>query len=359
MKEELICVTQQFKNDSIIWSFELQKMDREHSYNYAYYIWKEQGIIQRFPYQELTTSKFIIDYSIVESGVYKCQVFIKKRTTLLINKNTEICAVDKKNKELLETRFYNEHIYFNDLPIRYVFHESPIKSDILVVCFSGISSMDFQGGKPVYNYIKTLEGLPVHRLYILDEFQNKFCYYLGKQGNREFERSVNALITTKANELEVPSQNIVSVGSSKGGTAALYYSLTYNYGHTIVGAPQIRISDFLKGLSKNVYMQEVFYFLHGENEALLADYYNNLLYTRMVENRKKPEMFFHIGDEDYHYQEHLVPFLNYCDSLRIPYNLDIQSYSDHSQTGTFFSPFLRNTMVKLINKKRASDEISY
>ena len=350
--EELIFLKQEMVQTNAVWTFDLIKFETGQNYEYAYYIWKEGGIIQRFPYKKIVENTLTISYNVTESGNYKCQVFIKKKKKLIINRNTDICPIDRMNKKIMKTTYYNEQVYFNDVPVRYVFKESPIKSDILVICFSGISSKEFKGGPPVYNYIKTLDGLPIHRLYILDDFQNKFCYYLGKKGNREFERAINSLITATANELEIASQNIISTGSSKGGTAALYYALTYNYGHAIVGAPQIKISDFLKSVCKNKYMRKVYTFLHGENEKEMSEYYNTLLFMRMACNKKRPELFFHIGDQDYHYKEHLLPYLNYCDSVNVAYHLDIQSYSDHSQTGSFFSPFLRKTLTDILNNKR-------
>lgn len=43
---------------------------------------------------------------------------------------------------------------------------------------------------------------------------------------------------------QVKLNNVITVGSSKGGYAALYYALKYGFGHAIAGGPQVKLGDF-------------------------------------------------------------------------------------------------------------------
>ena len=65
----------------------------------------------------------------------------------------------------------------------------------------------------------------------------------------DIETSVVSLISNIMHENNILFKNVISVGSSKGGTAALYYGMKYNYGNIIVGAPQYKIGTYLSDLS--------------------------------------------------------------------------------------------------------------
>ncbi|MDK8210807.1 hypothetical protein QP741_24980, partial [Bacillus subtilis] len=51
-------------------------------------------------------------------------------------------------------------------------------------------------------------------------------------------------------------KNVMTVGSSKGGYAALYYGIKYHFGQVIAGAPQSKLGDFLIDQAEHVNIAE-------------------------------------------------------------------------------------------------------
>lgn len=349
MKENIAITEPILTGDSVLWMVDIEGLEAMEDYQYTYYLIQNGNVVERVAYKNITKNKFEIEIELVESSAYKVQIFIKKNGNLLFNKYSTTAYVDLNTHKLLKPYFYKEEIYFNDIPVKYVFH--PAESDYLVVCFSGISKREYQGKSPVYNYIRTLEDVAVNRLYILDSYEDHFCYYLGKNGKRDFEKSVLALITEIANNANIYAKNIITAGSSKGGTAALYYTLTYNYGLAIVGAPQIYISKFLKSFSKNKYIKAAYLQMLGNPTKQMEKYLDQLMFVRLSNYKNKSTLFFHVGRGDYHFESHLRPFLINCDLRKIDYELQIAEYSNHSETGSYFGPILKKKIQAYINER--------
>lgn len=151
----------------------------------------------------------------------------------------------------------NEKIYTNSkLPITYLFvPASNIKSDKLIIIFSAFSSIN----RPEYNYIATFSNVNVNRLYILDNYGERGSYYLGCINNFDVEKSVYSLITYILQQYNIDKQNVVCVGSSKGGFAALYYGIKYEFGYVISGEPQIYVAKYLQDFN----IKEVLNYITG------------------------------------------------------------------------------------------------
>lgn len=349
MQEKIEITEPILVGNSIIWVVDIEGLEVIEEYQYTYYLLQNGNVVERVAYKNIIKNKFEIKIELVESSAYKVQIFIKKKGNLLFNKYGTTAYVDLETNKLLKPHFYKEKIYFNDIPVKYVFH--PASSNYLVVCFSGISKREYQGKSPVYNYIRTLEDVRINRLYILDSYEGHFCYYLGKKGKRDFEKAILALITEIANDANISAQNIITAGSSKGGTAALYYALTYNYGLTIVGAPQIYIGKFLKSFSKNKYIKAAYLQMVGNPTKQMEKYLDQLMFVRLSNYKNKSTLFFHVGRGDYHFDSHLKPFLVNCDLKNIDYELQIGEYSNHSETGSYFGPILKKKIEAYINER--------
>ena len=103
--------------------------------------------------------------------------------------------------------------------------------------------------RPLYNYIKPLQGLPVHRLYIRDwmggDELTHSSYYLGPNKTLTIADACQRLITEYCEKYNIEPENTIFLGSSKGGYAALYHGLAFGAGHIVVGSPQTRLAAFL------------------------------------------------------------------------------------------------------------------
>ena len=118
----------------------------------------------------------------------------------------------------------------------------------LVVVFTAVH----QPGDFTYNYRATVDQTPFHALYVLDDFGDQGAYYLQDHGDRGIFDTVQALIDSTLQQLGLTPSDLVTVGSSKGGTAALIHGLAAGAGHVFVGAPQTRIGTFVSKPHPNI-----------------------------------------------------------------------------------------------------------
>ena len=91
--------------------------------------------------------------------------------------------------------------------------------------------------------MKGFKHLPVSRLYIKDTWGYRGSYYLYENGSNSPFLKTCALIEKILNEGQY--SNIITMGTSKGGTAALIFGLKYNASNIFSGACQFHIGDYL------------------------------------------------------------------------------------------------------------------
>ncbi|MBC1566850.1 accessory Sec system protein Asp2 [Listeria booriae] len=337
-----------YKNAKISLSFTIKSSIKD--CEFAYYIYQDKQIIEKHWYEKLEKNSKI-RFTPIYSGSYQIRLFIRKKDELVCNQLTNEIHIDRAAGKEIATTFPNEKVYFNDVPVKYLFQPAKKPSKHLILSFSGLYSTEFQGGAPVYNHIRTLEPVDANKLFILDSYQEQFCYYVGFGGAYDFERSVVALITTIANQLNIPAQNIIATGSSKGGAAALYYSLKYNYGKAIIGAPQIYIANYLDQRANSESMRERYNRILGRDHDFGKAFWNGLILNQVAKCTEFPEMHFHVGKGDFHYPKHLVPLFKQFDKRGIAYHLDLANYVEHNETGLYFTPFLLQKATEMTDAR--------
>ncbi len=137
-----------------------------------------------------------------------------------------------------------EEIYESNVPIKYVFEAGKRHKDSLIIIFSDSNGNEVDELNK-YDYLAELKNIDCNKLFILDNYGPKGCYYLGFNLNFEVETSVASLISYITRITNVHYKNIIMVGTNKGGSAALYFGLKYNMGNIIVGNPHIRIAEYI------------------------------------------------------------------------------------------------------------------
>lgn len=232
---------------------------------------------------------------------------------------------------------------FNSLrKVTYYFEEGKRK-DHLIIIFSAVNPPNIFN----YNYVSTLSYLDCNKLYILDKYGDQGAYYLGENKDYSIESSVVSLINQFIKKYNISFNNIITVGSSKGGYAALYYSIKYNFGTAIVGGPQTRLGDFLYDQGKNFSIAEYIAGpLNNENKG----YLNSLLF-KIIESKGNylPDLYIHVGRGDHHYKNHIKPLTELLDVINEnSYELDIQDYNSHDGLRTYFPYFLIKTLCKIV-----------
>lgn len=136
----------------------------------------------------------------------------------------------------IETKTMN----INELTVFYKFRTALQDRKHLIVIFSGfrkIDTYDFDGAPA--------NGLRANILWIQDNFNDNYSYYLRSNMNDTIEKAVHELIEQTRTDLGLEKSNVSLAGFSKGGSAALYYGIKYNYGAIISVAPQFKIGSYV------------------------------------------------------------------------------------------------------------------
>ncbi|MEH8263433.1 accessory Sec system protein Asp2 [Aeromonas allosaccharophila] len=131
--------------------------------------------------------------------------------------------------------------YFEDRTLKYLFQESKQDRRHLLVVFSGFganTSIDYDFiGEPAYSCRSNI-------LWIKDDINNECTYYLCENAQFNIEKAVLSLIDTTIEELNISRDMCTLMGFSKGGSAALYYGLKYNFKNIISSCPQLLIGSY-------------------------------------------------------------------------------------------------------------------
>ncbi|MFC7304269.1 Ig-like domain-containing protein [Streptomyces monticola] len=97
-----------------------------------------------------------------------------------------------------------------------------------------------------------LDELGANVLWIRDQFEGQRSYYLCKDMDFSLERSVQALIGNVMKALDLTPDDCTLMGVSKGGSAALYFGLTYGYRDVIAIAPQFAVGTYVHEIHPKV-----------------------------------------------------------------------------------------------------------
>lgn len=247
---------------------------------------------------------------------------------------------------------FSEETYETNLSIRYVFEEGINNKDFLVVVFSGFNSPNAEV-KHSYNYIRSLRQIDCNKLFILDSYGPRGCYYIGENMSFEVETSVVSLITFIARKLDIKWSNIITAGSSKGGSAALYYGLKYNVGHIICGAPQTLIADYINRVTE----ETANYMLGTINQSEKAVQLNQIIYKQLSKDVLS-KIHLLSSESDSQYKTQVEPFLNTMENLGINFSATIDNkMKSHSDIATHFPSFLVNTLLLIMYDVSIKDRV--
>lgn len=253
-------------------------------------------------------------------------------------KDINLEILEMINKSIIKNRFDGEKTFASIHPIKYYFEKARLSNkNKLMIIFSAFST-----DEPKYNYINTLKTCDCNKLFILDDFGKKGTYYLGLNGDFNIEASVMSLISYIMSENNILFSNVISVGSSKGGSAAIYYGLKYNFGNVIAGAPQYKIGTYLSDLSIRDYGLDIFGEISDHNRIK----YNNLI--RLVAN-DNTNIFLLTSDGDNQYKKILKEFEYVSKELNIKLNIEKCEINNHGEIAREFPKFLYDKLDLILD----------
>lgn len=226
--------------------------------------------------------------------------------------------------------------------VKYVLEEGKHNKNFLVIIFSGFASAD---AKPPYkyNYIRTLRQLDCHKLFILDKDGPRGSYYLGENLTFDFEKSVYSLIEHTLRQFNIKRENVITAGTSKGGSAALYYGLKYKMGYIIAGAPQTKIANYVLSIKDDTAKHMLGDMNNKDNIVKL----NKLIYEQLESNNSTKITI--LGSEnDWQHRQHIIPFVEKLKEKSHPHKLIIDNnIKNHSGIAQAFPNFFVSKLLDL------------
>lgn len=229
-----------------------------------------------------------------------------------------------------------EHIFKNR--IKYVYLKR--KSNVLAIVFSGLDTYD---NKRVYNYIKGLRNIPADFLFLSDPFGFRGSYYWKESGYLDPFKLTQELIKHIIGKGRYDT--IVTLGTSKGGSAAIIHGIQINATIILAGACQFKIGSFLKDFP------EVFEGMTGrkpekENILSLDEEFQDLI--RKITKRTQLILLYSTKEPTYY--NHTIHLLDFLKKNAIPYQEIIRDFELHGETGAYFKPVARMLLLSIVNK---------
>ncbi|MGW7031726.1 hypothetical protein ACWGFX_31770 [Streptomyces xanthophaeus] len=128
-----------------------------------------------------------------------------------------------------------------EVPVEYRFSHARNGNRHLVVVFANFTAPGEYG---MSNGV--LDKVRSNILWVRDLFDGANSYYLCKGMDFAVERSVAGLIGRVLGALELTPDDCTMIGSSKGGSAALYFGLKYGARNIVTSVPQFLIGTYVQ-----------------------------------------------------------------------------------------------------------------
>ena len=207
------------------------------------------------------------------------------------------------------------------------------KSNKLVIVFTGI-------GKLRYNYKSSLWHSPHDLLFIADCWAGGVSYYWFENKSDHPERFTQALINQVLEKGKYTS--VVTVGSSKGGTAALYYGLKINADQILAGACQYHVGDYLSRYQWEEHPEQWRAVVGEEPTQEWIDILDNKM-PHMIKAHKgnKTRIFLLYSTQEHTYPEHVKPLIEQLDACGIAHEDQVEQFPEHEMIGGYFRDALK------------------
>ncbi|MBR2122734.1 MAG: hypothetical protein IJ930_07420 [Lachnospiraceae bacterium] len=236
------------------------------------------------------------------------------------------------------------------IPVHYIFRKR--RSRILLVVFSALNS---EG--PRYSYLSVTRFLKMNQLFIRDDFAGLGTYYLGPDRSDSVESEVLDLIGRTA--AAAGAEHIVFAGSSKGGTAALFFGLQFPGAVIVSAAPQYYIGDYIQSVKK---LHPSVPYILGKTAGEMTREDIGWLNTRVSEKIRtdkhadSQKCHIHCSSKDSTFELHVQPLLKDLEEAAIRTELDLGSYEEHFEVKNHFPGFLRHVLSEISDSRTGRDD---
>lgn len=195
----------------------------------------------------------------------------------------------------------HETYIYGGVTVKYKYRKAVGDRRDLIVIFSGFRSKgtyDFDGAP--------IQGVRGNILWIMDDFSDSFAYYLCDSLDFIIEEAIVSLIGNAISYLGISKDQCSVVGFSKGGTAALYYGIKYNYGAILATVPQMHI-----GTSVKKKWPDVFNFMTKNSSAAEREYLDNIMPELLrSDNRSERNIYLFSSESDPQHRTSVEPYID-------------------------------------------------
>ena len=221
--------------------------------------------------------------------------------------------------------------YAGEKPVNYLFEEPEGGTDELLVVFTAIHQpWDF-----TYNYRTSLAGSSAAKLFILDDFGDQGAYYLASGRNLAEFRSVQGLLHSVMRQLGIGAGQVTTIGSSKGGSAAILHGVSLGAARVIAGAPQTRLGTFLTTPHPNI----LEYISGGTSNDDIA-WADTAIDRALASGVRTTSIEILVGRGDHHYARHVHPFASTARALGYSVRVLALPGTPHARIGAAFRSYL-------------------
>ncbi len=224
---------------------------------------------------------------------------------------------------LLKTRTYKKRI-------KYIYETCNSKK--LIISFTAFSD------KPCFNYYRTLKPLSADKLFLQDNFGYKGSYLLYENGTE----LPNKLTTSLLNQIltKTKYKEIVTLGTSKGGSDAIIYGLKIGATSIISGANQYYIGKYLNTDVDN--RRDIFYAMMGENAGEEEQKTLDLVMPSLFKEyfNSKSHIYLLYSKSEHTYEEHIKDMVEDLKKTNIQFSEIVEDFDDHNDVGKFFIPYI-------------------
>lgn len=150
-------------------------------------------------------------------------------------------------------------------------------------------------------------------LFLCDQYghDNNGTYYTGYKGDFFVERAIDLIIDKVVHEFSISKENIITLGSSMGGYAALKFAIQKKMMGAIAIHPHIYLDISAKFQNREDHVK---YTLPDGDTQSQYNYSYTRKISRLINNEyfhPLPRIFIHSCQDDYGvYNEQVIPFLN-------------------------------------------------
>lgn len=200
-----------------------------------------------------------------------------------------------------------------------------------------------------YNYISTLQGIKASRLYIKDDFIPRTGdFYLGRSGSFSIEADVHALIRQIMRQCG--ADQLIFVGSSKGGFAAVNFGIEYPGAAIITAAPMYYLGKYTFETKKfNPALEDIMGApITEEKIARLNERLPAKVRADSFGNTQR--LYIHCSVNEQMYPDHVKDMIEDMRKAGLSVTFDQGSYQEHEDLKYYFPDFLKRSIAKELSR---------